>query len=274
VPAFPRNKILPEKGLTRSGNKLFFNWAWTFTSRHCSLSSIQRPQSTPSNSAENCVRLDSRCLGQDSNPARLQSQHGELPLRQRVGLDLLRHWDSKRRPPQLSALNTWGSVFSWSQADILPADKMEYRTCMTHLTHFSGSKFLSDIYPQSQLRILLMLSYVLVSQHVSAPTGHHQVNTIIFALGECILLRVWRQNRYKKTFFRNYERCLCVLCYFLFFFLFSKLLFCFCIVNDLIIYIMSQILLLQNLNIHIFSIIGVQLILMLGRGCGFHLLRT
>jgi hypothetical protein len=39
-------------------------------------------------------------------------------------------------------------------------------------------KNLSDIYPQSQLRILLMLLYLSVSQHVSAPMGHPQVNTI------------------------------------------------------------------------------------------------
>jgi hypothetical protein len=39
-------------------------------------------------------------------------------------------------------------------------------------------KNLSDICPQSQLRILLMLLYLSVSQHVSAPTGHPQENTI------------------------------------------------------------------------------------------------
>jgi hypothetical protein len=42
----------------------------------------------------------------------------------------------------------------------------------------------------------------------------------------------------------------------------------------LVVLYVSQTLLLQSLNIHIFSIIGVQLFVMLGRGSGVHLLST
>jgi hypothetical protein len=33
---------------------------------------------------------------------------------------------------------------------------------------------------------------------------NHEFLQAIFTLGECILLCVWRQNKYNKTFFRNY----------------------------------------------------------------------
>jgi hypothetical protein len=56
--------------------------------------------------------------------------------------------------------------------------KMSY-LCGVHPVEYCTRKNLSEIYRQSQLRILLMLLHLSVSQHVSAPTGHPQVNTII-----------------------------------------------------------------------------------------------